>query len=79
MESKAVCEVGNIMLCEWHYQTWLKEFRLEGISEEIAREEYQIWAEGLDGEIDNEYLQTELSVIGAAQEAINELKSYESE
>ena len=67
------------MLCEWHYQTWLKEFRLERISDEIAKEEYQTWAEGLGGEIDNEYLQTELSVVGAAQEAINELRSYESE
>ena len=52
---------------------WLRTFKAAGVPEEIAREEYLVWTEGLDGELDNEFLQTQWSVICAAEEAISEL------
>lgn len=62
-------------MSEWCLGVWLRSFKAAGIPEEIAREEYLVWAEALDGELDNEYLQTQWSVICAAEEAINELKT----
>lgn len=62
------------MLNDFHYQIWLKEFQLSGIDYDVANEEYQKWAEGLDGELDNEFTQTDYSVAAAAQNAISELK-----
>lgn len=62
------------MLSDIHYQIWLKEFQLCGIDYDIANEEFHNWAEGLDGELDNEFTQTDYSVAAAAQNAISELK-----
>ena len=66
------------MLSDFHYQIWLKEFQLSGIDYDIASEEYRHWAEGLDGERDNEFTQTDYSVSAAAQNAISELKLNDS-
>ena len=60
-------------MSKWCLSVWVLIFKRAGFPEDIAREEYQVWAEGLDGELDNEFLQTEYSVICAAKEAISEL------
>lgn len=67
------------MLSEWSVSIWLRVFRSEGVCDQIAREEYQTWAESLDGELDNEFLQTDFSVMSAAEEAVKELQAYEKE
>ncbi|GHG07790.1 hypothetical protein [Thalassotalea marina] len=66
------------MAVEQYYPKWLSVFKAAGIEEEIAREVFNEWAAGLDGELSNEYTQTEYSVTVAAEEAISELNSYES-
>ncbi len=50
-----------------------RSFARAGIELDIAQEEFAEWVSGLDGELDNEYTQNELSVIMAAEEAIEEL------
>ncbi len=65
------------MALEWLYTHWRKEFLASGFSEDVAKEEYQTWSEGLGGELDNEYQQTEFSVIMAAKEAVNELQQID--
>jgi hypothetical protein len=50
-----------------------RSFARAGIELDIAQKEFAEWVSGLDGELDNEYTQTELSVIMAAEEAIEEL------
>lgn len=64
------------MAVEQFYPIWKATFKAAGIEEEVASEEFQTWAECLDGEINNEYTQTEYSVSVAAEEAIAELNSY---
>ena len=44
-------------MSEWCLSVWVHIFKRAGFPEDIAREEYQVWAEGLDGELDNEFLQ----------------------
>ncbi len=58
------------------YKIWLCEFQTADIADEIAQEEFNNWAETLDGETNNEYTQNDLSVADAAQEAIKELVVY---
>jgi hypothetical protein len=62
------------MALEWLYKHWKSEFLANGFSEDVAEEEYQTWCEGLGGELDNEYQQTEYSVMMAAKEAVIELQ-----
>lgn len=64
------------MALEWLYTHWKSEFIANGFSEEVALEEYKTWCEGLGGELDNEFQQTEFSVMIAAKEALNELQQY---
>lgn len=59
-----------------YYQIWLSAFKAAEISDEIAQDEFQTWAEDLDGELDNEFTQTDYSVSVAADEAIQELRNY---
>lgn len=59
-----------------YYPIWLSAFKAAEISEEIAQEEFNTWAEGLDGELDNEFTQNDYSVSVAADEAIQELNNY---
>ncbi|CAI4152568.1 conserved hypothetical protein [Alteromonas macleodii] len=54
-------------------EKWIEVFARAGIELDIAQEEFAEWVSGLDGELDNEYTQNELSVIIAAEEAIEEL------
>jgi len=54
-------------------EKWIEVFSRAGIELDIAQEEFAEWVSGLDGELDNEYTQNELSVIMAAEEAIEEL------
>jgi hypothetical protein len=61
------------MALEWLYTHWKSEFLANGFTEDVAQEEYQTWCEGLGGELDNEYQQTEFSVVMAAKEAVSEL------
>ncbi len=61
------------MALDQYYPDWLSAFKLAGIEDEIAREEFHEWAAGLDGEWSNEFTQTKYSVIVAAEEAITEL------
>ena len=66
------------MLSDFHYQIWLKEFQLSGIDYDIASEEYRHWAEGLDGELDNEFKNSDYSVSAASQYEIFEIKLNDS-
>lgn len=54
-------------------EKWIEVFAQAGIELDIAQEEFAEWVSGLNGELDNEYIQNELSVIMAAEEAIEEL------
>tara|TARA_B110000196_G_C21151582_1_gene670047 strand:+ start:815 stop:1006 length:192 start_codon:yes stop_codon:yes gene_type:complete len=63
-------------MLEHYYEIWVSAFTASNINIEVAKEEFQTWAEGLDGEMDNEYTQNDLSVMMAAKEAISELNSY---
>ena len=54
-------------------EKWIEVFARAGIELDIAQEEFAEWVSGLDGELDNEYTQNELSVFIAAEEAIEEL------
>ncbi|HAU05715.1 MAG TPA: hypothetical protein DCS78_12645 [Pseudoalteromonas shioyasakiensis] len=65
------------MALEYLYTHWKSLFLANGFSEDVAKEEYQTWCEGLGGELDNEYQQTEFSVIMAAEEAIIELQQID--
>lgn len=63
-------------MLEHYYEIWVSAFTASNINIEVAKEEFQTWTEGLDGEMDNEYTQNDLSVMMAAKEAISELNSY---
>lgn len=63
-------------MLEHYYEIWVSVFTASNINTEVAKEEFQTWAEGLDGEMNNEYTQNDLSVMMAAKEAISELNSY---
>lgn len=65
------------MALESLYKHWKSEFLANGFSEDVAEEEYQTWCEGLGGELDNEYQQTEYSVMMAAKEAVIELQQID--
>ncbi|WP_045861676.1 hypothetical protein [Teredinibacter purpureus] len=62
------------MHVDQYYSVWEQVFVSASISKDVARDEYSEWVSGLDGEIDNEYSQNELSVAGAAELSIAELK-----
>lgn len=57
------------------YQSdWVSVFNRHGIDNKVANEEFSLWVQGLDGEINNEHTQTSLSVAMAAEDAVAELK-----
>ena len=64
------------MALEYLYAHWKSVFIANGFTDDVAQEEYQTWCEGLGGELDNEFQQSEFSVCSAANEAVNELKQY---
>lgn len=66
------------MAVEQYYSSWLSVFKEAGLTEELASEAFNEWASGLDGEICNEFNQTDFSVMVSAEEAITELTQYKS-
>jgi hypothetical protein len=58
-----------------YYPVWLARFKSANLSDEIAQEEFQTWAESLDGELSNDFTQTYFSASDAADEVIQDLQS----
>lgn len=54
-----------------YYESWVRVFISAGIDEAIALEKFEVWVEGLGGEIENEYSHSETSVTSMAESMVS--------